>query len=344
MQVHEKSNRKPVNRMQVLFVVILVLAALTASAGTALAHTRTEVGPYTIVLGWMNEPVIVGERNALVLEITEGETPVEGLEASLELTVFYGGKSFIGQVAPFGDPGVYRAEIFPTVRGQYEVQLTGLIGAEAIDVILEPEEVLPANVLQFPETQPDPAALAADLEDTRSELARLRSVAYAAMAAGAVGLLLGLGALVRSFRSVFTVVLLFGLAACAAPADPAPETESVEHVDEHVEDGEHTDDGYMRIPNDGAVIEIVLPAEGAEFASGEDIVVEISIENFTLNQDGTHWHVYVDRVSYGMVVGETTTQVLRNLEPGTHTITAYLANGDHEEMEDGGEVTITIIE
>ena len=37
-------------------------------ARPVLAHSRAEVGPYVIVVGWENEPVIVGERNAVPAE------------------------------------------------------------------------------------------------------------------------------------------------------------------------------------------------------------------------------------------------------------------------------------
>jgi nucleotide-binding universal stress UspA family protein len=113
-----------------------------------------------------------------------------------------------------------------------------------------------------------------------------------------------------------------------------------ENADEHAEEHE----AMERIPNEGALIRIVSPEEGSSFTSGKDILVEVEIENFELNVDGSHWHVYVDGTSYGMVVGDTTRQVLRNLEPGEHEITAYLALGTHEELEDGGRIHVTVTE
>lgn len=136
-------------------------------------------------------------------------------------------------------------------------------------------------------------------------------------------------------KALFFLIVIFSLAFSAACTQAA---EDAAHEDDH----EHTESEPVRIPNNGAVIRIVSPADGAVFAQGEDIVVEVEIENFVLNVDGSHWHVYVDGVSYGMVVGDVTSQVLRNLEPGEHEIAAHLANGDHEELEDAGVVTITV--
>lgn len=111
---------------------------------------------------------------------------------------------------------------------------------------------------------------------------------------------------------------------------------------EHNEGDGH---GGSRIPNpDGAVIRILSPADGATFQAGEDIVVEVEIDNFEIGVDGNHWHVYVDGSSWGMVMGQNYDEVIRAIESGTHEITAYLAGGDHIEFEDGSKITITVEE
>lgn len=151
----------------------------------------------------------------------------------------------------------------------------------------------------------------------------------------------------RKFLMLIAVILaVLAAGACTTPAAPTTEHETTEDHghDEEGEDHEHEEDDVTTVPNNGAVIEIVSPISGAVFAAGEDIVVEIEVENFVLNEDGSHWHVYVDGATYAMVVGDTTTQVLRNLEPGEHTIGAFLANGDHIQLEEGSEVTITVSE
>ncbi len=55
---------------QRILALLLALTIIILSQRTALAHERVEIGPYVIVVGWVNEPAIVGERNALFLEIT----------------------------------------------------------------------------------------------------------------------------------------------------------------------------------------------------------------------------------------------------------------------------------
>lgn len=164
------------------------------AAGPALAHGQVEVGPYVLVIGWANEPVIVGERNALIIQVANDGAPVNGVEATLEAQVLYAGRAFIGNLSPTGTPGEYKIEIYPTVRGQYQVQLTGMIGDTPVDETVEPEEVLSPEVLQFPEVQP---ALT-DLQNTVDSLQAQLQTAYILAIVGIVLGLLGLGSAVFS--------------------------------------------------------------------------------------------------------------------------------------------------
>lgn len=108
---------------------------------------------------------------------------------------------------------------------------------------------------------------------------------------------------------------------------------------------EHDDDGAVnRIPNqNGAAITIISPADGDTVNALDQVLVEVDVENFELTS-GAHWHVYVDDVSYGMVMGGNTDQALPGLEPGEHEISVYLSLETHEEYEDGDSVTIIVEE
>jgi hypothetical protein len=116
--------------------------------------------------------------------------------------------------------------------------------------------------------------------------------------------------------------------------------EEAEHSDEHEHD---EDESLERVPNNGAAIDIVSPAEGATFNTGDEVTVEVEVENFTLGE-GNHWHIYVDGSSWGMVMGENTDDTMRGLEPGEHEISVYLSIDTHEELEDGDAVTIVVEE
>ena len=125
--------------------------------------------------------------------------------------------------------------------------------------------------------------------------------------------------------------------------------------DSHDEEGHQDDDGghdhedeedhsVGRVPNNGSVIRIVSPADGAEIEVGSDIVVEVETENFELGEEGRHWHIFVDGQSRGMIMGHDFDEVLRGLEPGEHEIATTMSIDTHEELEEGDSITITIVE
>ncbi|MEK7862775.1 MAG: hypothetical protein AAB295_05860, partial [Chloroflexota bacterium] len=115
-------------------IAIVVASSLLAFSGEASAHEGRRVGPYEVVVGWLNEPAYQGQPNAATVRVhdtrTEPETPVEGLEKTLTLAVIQGG------LAPFsgalrvvrGQPGLYALDISTTVAGAYRYKLSGTIG------------------------------------------------------------------------------------------------------------------------------------------------------------------------------------------------------------------------
>ena len=177
--------------------IILVLVGLTYSTGTAMAHTRVEVGPYAIVVGWQQEPPIVGERNALTIEISEDELPVSGAEATLDVEVLYAGRTWRVNMNPTETPGLYTAVLFPTVRGVYSTRLFGMLESTDVDVQVDPEEVFPASNLHFPEPLPDPIALQEQVEQLEAELQTARTWSFIGAGGGGLGILLGLFGLLR---------------------------------------------------------------------------------------------------------------------------------------------------
>lgn len=115
--------------------------------------------------------------------------------------------------------------------------------------------------------------------------------------------------------------------------------------EDHAEGEAHEESGeHERLPNEGAVIRIVSPSDGATFSQNEEIVVEIETENFVLGEDERHWELYVDGASWGSIEGGNQDEVVRGLEPGEHEITVYLSLGSHEQLEDGSKRHITVTE
>ncbi len=98
------------------------------------------------------------------------------------------------------------------------------------------------------------------------------------------------------------------------------------------------------VPNHGAAIHLESPPDGAVFAAGQVVPVRVSVENFTLGEDGNHWHVYVDGQPQRMIMGNILTAELPDLPPGEHTISVYLSNGEHADLAEGDSVRIEIAE
>lgn len=188
-------------RFQNITALLLTLTISVLSQKTALAHERVEIGPYVIVVGWVNEPAIVGERNALFLEIMENDEPVTGVEATLDAELLYGGRTFRSNLTPSLTPGQYTVEFFPTVRGQYSVRLFGTIGETELDEVVEPEEVFSAERIQFPEPEPSVRELQRDtqhqIDELENRLQTAQTVAYVGVGVGLVGIALAVWSLRR---------------------------------------------------------------------------------------------------------------------------------------------------
>src|SRR6476469_3380565 len=108
---------------------VLAAGALLASAGLASAHEHRDVGNYTLVVGFLNEPAIANEPNGLSLRVetqaaagaatptaspAAGDddaftgAPVEGLADTLQAEVKFGSQTQKLDLEPaFGQPGAY---------------------------------------------------------------------------------------------------------------------------------------------------------------------------------------------------------------------------------------------
>jgi hypothetical protein len=122
----------------------------------AFAHEEVDSGNYHYEIGWLNEPVVPGERNGLDLFVAPKDKPDQGLGdiGTLKFTVVYAGATQDFDITPVeGDPGHYAAVFVPTRAGKYTFHLTGTINNDPVDVSVQPDEVQPAGTLDFPAAQ-----------------------------------------------------------------------------------------------------------------------------------------------------------------------------------------------
>lgn len=128
----------------------LLLAAF--SLRPAYAHNETEVGDIRIIGGWAVEPPLLGQLNAIelqVVRISDGN-PITNAFSSADVSVVKGGESKALNVSPTEEAGVYVASIIPTQLGQYAITFSGTISGQQINSQLEIEDVEDSRGLNFP--------------------------------------------------------------------------------------------------------------------------------------------------------------------------------------------------
>jgi hypothetical protein len=145
-------------------------------------------------VGFMNEPVYVGDKSGLEFFVHKGDTPVEGLEETVKAQVIYQGQSRDLPIsAREDDPGAYESQFIPTAAGPYTFHLTGTIEGTAIDETFTSsptgfDEVEEQAAGQFPVQFPPQAEVVADAQAGRTASDQLPI----ALVLGGLGLLAGL--------------------------------------------------------------------------------------------------------------------------------------------------------
>ena len=105
-------------------VAAFLLAALLVTP--VLAHEEREVDGYDIEVGFMNEPVFVGDKSGLEFFVNKDDQPVTGLEKTLKAEVIYGRrKRDLPIDARFGEDGAYESVFIPTAAGKYTFHIFG---------------------------------------------------------------------------------------------------------------------------------------------------------------------------------------------------------------------------
>jgi hypothetical protein len=177
----------------------LALMLVGSAAARPLAHERIVSGDYAFVLGWLDEPPIVGLKNAALLELTtaKDDQPVEGAEATLTAQIAIGGKTKELILRPLEEqPGTYVGDFIRTRRGTYTLKIGGTLSGQAVDVSNEIEEVGSADSLTFPE--PLVGEAQAEIDALRGEISTARAFGVAGAALGTIGLVLAGVALGRN--------------------------------------------------------------------------------------------------------------------------------------------------
>jgi len=179
------------NKKLLITACLLAMIALITSYQTVLAHEHITVGDYEISVGWLNEPPVAGQANGIEIGVTNistgEEQPVEDI-SSLTVRISYGGQNRELAVEALGEdnPGQFVAPILPTIPGQYTLTFGGQLGDTPVDAEVEPEEVAPADTIQFP---------AVESSVQSADLGMMNWLIYLSLLVGMIALVLGVMAL-----------------------------------------------------------------------------------------------------------------------------------------------------
>lgn len=141
-------------------------------------------------------------------------------------------------------------------------------------------------------------------------------------------------------KIIFTLLVTLIASSCGIQNnEPNNHNHANENSHSHEENDSHEE---SRSPNNGSTVILISPIEGQIFESGEHITIAIEVNNFELSVNEGHWHLYIDGESEGMVTHGKTEVIIKELPEGKHTISAFLTQFTHVELEKGATVTITV--
>jgi len=177
-----------------LSLAILVTALIP---GLVAAHEERQVAGYDVEVGFIDEPVYVGERSGLEFFVHKGDAGVTGLEDTVKAQVIYQGQTRDLPISAREDEdGAYESVFVPTAAGPYTFHLTGSIEGNAIDESFTSsptgfDEVHELASGQFPVQFPSQAELVSMAQSGKDAA----SQATIAVGLGVVGIVIGVIAL-----------------------------------------------------------------------------------------------------------------------------------------------------
>lgn len=217
-------------KLELLFLLLLI----PGSFGLAYGHTVDAVGEYRVEIGWMNEPVVSGDTNAIEFYVSplipcpeipepikcaesqEFQNGVEGLKKTVKMQLIYKDESITLPLSPDHNiAGKYYAFVNPTVSGFYQANMLGSIKDTPISLSMHPPKVAERAYIEFPEPSDitiqqmidGHTALIEDIGDlkdsvnTLEETKQQMDMGYVGIGVGLIGLAIAVVALAKSKKN-----------------------------------------------------------------------------------------------------------------------------------------------
>jgi len=218
-------------KLKIFFLFLLIIPSLS---GIAYGHTIDAVGEYRVEIGWMNEPVVSGETNAIEFyaspletcpqipetikcaESQEFKNGISDLKKTIKMKLIYKDQSITLTLSPDHDiPGKYYAFVNPTVSGFYQANILGTILDTPISLSMHPPKVAERSYIEFPEPSDitvqqmidGHTALIEDVSNLKNSVNNLEEskqsmdMGYAGIGVGIIGIVIAIVALTKSKKN-----------------------------------------------------------------------------------------------------------------------------------------------
>jgi hypothetical protein len=187
--------------LRAAIAIAIAMLTLILTAGIASAHAKKTVGPYAVFIGFVNEPAIVEQPNAVDVLVRNGDSedaaPVTGLGDALKADVKFGNQTMTVNLEESDEnPGEYTGSFIPTAQGAYTFRVYGAINGTNVDesVTSGPDtfsEVDSSSSLEFPSKVPPVASVAQTANDASDTADSARTLGIIGIVVGALGLIAG---------------------------------------------------------------------------------------------------------------------------------------------------------
>lgn len=201
------------------FIVLSTFVTLSLTSGIALAHERRDVGKYQLVVGWITEPALEGQKNGADFRVTNLETqqPVEGVEQTVQLEITHvatGVSKVFNLRTIFRDPGHYTTDLILTASGVYRMRFFGTIEGTQVnetfssrgggggynDVESTAEIQFPTRVAEVREIEAVVRHIEGETHELEEGVTKTNTMAIAGGVLGALGTVVGTTSLIASRR------------------------------------------------------------------------------------------------------------------------------------------------
>ncbi|MBT8242417.1 MAG: hypothetical protein HKP34_01710 [Nitrosopumilus sp.] len=211
--------------MKIIFSILFLLI-ISGFAGIAFGHTVDSVGEYRVEIGWMNEPVVSGETNAIEFYVSPLEPGLEledqsfkngipDLNKTVKIKLIFKEESITLPLSPDHNiPGKYYAFVNPTKSGFYQANILGTIKDTPISLSMHPPKVDERAYIEFPEpaditiTQmiDGHTALIEDVSDLKDSVSSIEdsqssNIGYIGIGVGIIGIAIAIVAINKSKKN-----------------------------------------------------------------------------------------------------------------------------------------------